>query len=132
MTTAITTLRSTIAAALENPTQWQVSPFVPAAVQANTVYISWDDPMLTPNNNQIAALGALANFKLTMLVPLLDNQGALENLENFIVGIYNKLSASHIVFNVGSVSAPTVAPEDQGQMLLAEMSISTLTTWSES
>ena len=72
----------------------------------------------------------MAHFKLTCIVPLFDNQGNLADIETFMVGVFNKLAASSIVFNIGTLSAPTVLGQDAGQMLAAELSISTLTTWS--
>ena len=65
-----------------------------------------------------------------MIVPLFDNQGNLVDIENFIVAVFNKLATSNLNVKVGSVSAPTVSPNDTGQMLMAEMSISILSSWS--
>lgn len=130
MTTAITTLRTTIATALSNPTQWQVLPFVPAAVQANSVVIQPDDPYMEPTNQQWNAISPMANFIITMIVPLLDNQASLANLESFMVGVFNKLSTSNLTVRMGSISAPKVLGVDSGQMLSADMAIGILTSWS--
>ena len=35
-----------------------------------------------------------ANFKLIMIVPMYDNQGNLINIEDMVVGVFNKLAAS--------------------------------------
>lgn len=130
MTAALTTLRSTIADALSNPSVWQVFSFPPASPLANSIIIQPDDPYVEPTNNQYNTIAPMAHFKLTCIVPLFDNQGNLADIETFMVGVFNKLSASSIVFNIGSLSAPTVLGQDAGQMLAAELSISTLTTWS--
>jgi hypothetical protein len=130
MTAAITTLRSTLATALTNDGVWSVFTFPPASPIANSVIISWDDPMLEPQNNQYNSIAPQANFKITMIVPLFDNQGNLIDIENFIVAMFNKLSTSALNVKVGNVSAPTVSPNDTGQMLMAEMSISILSSWS--
>jgi len=130
MTAAITTLRSTLATALTNDGVWSVFSFPPASPIANSVIINWDDPMLDPQNNQYNSISPQANFKLTMLVPLFDNNGNLIDIENFIVAVFNKLATSNLNVKVGSVSAPTVSPNDTGQMLMAEMSISILSSWS--
>jgi hypothetical protein len=130
MTTAITTLRSTVAAALSNPDQWQVLPFVPAAVQANSVVLQPDDPYIEPTNQQWNAISPMARFIVTMIVPLLDNQAALANLENFMVGVFNKLSTSTLSVQMGSITAPKVLGVDSGQMLSADMAIGILTSWS--
>jgi hypothetical protein len=130
MTYAITTLRSTLATALTNDGVWSVFSFPPASPIANSVIINWDDPMLDPQNNQYNSISPQANFKITMIVPLFDNQGNLVDIENFIVAVFNKLATSDLNIKVGSVSAPTVSPNDTGQMLMAEMSISILSSWS--
>jgi len=130
MTAAITTLRSTLATALTNDGVWSVFSFPPASPIANSVIINWDDPMLDPQNNQYNSISPQANFKITMIVPLFDNQGNLVDIENFIVAVFNKLATSELNIKVGSVSAPTVSPNDTGQMLMAEMSISILSSWS--
>jgi len=130
MTYAITTLRSTLATALTNDGVWSVFSFPPASPIANSVIINWDDPMLDPQNNQYNSISPQANFKLTMIVPLFDNNGNLIDIENFIVAVFNKLASSGLNIKVGSVSAPTVSPNDMGQMLMAEMSISILSSWS--
>ena len=130
MTAAITTLRSTLATALTNDGVWSVFSFPPASPIANSVIINWDDPMIDPQNNQYNSISPQANFRLTMIVPLFDNNGNLIDIENFIVAVFNKLSTSALNIKVGSVSAPSVSPTETGQMLMAEMSISILSSWS--
>jgi len=130
MTAAITTLRSTLATALTNDGVWSVFTFPPASPIANSVIISWDDPMIDPQNNQYNSISPQANFRITMIVPLFDNQGNLVDIENFIVAMFNKLAVSTLNVKVGSVSAPTVSPTETGQMLMAEMSVSILSSWS--
>jgi hypothetical protein len=130
MTAAITTLRSTLATALTNDGVWSVFSFPPASPIANSVIINWDDPMIDPQNNQYNSISPQANFRLTMIVPLFDNNGNLIDIENFIVAVFNKLAASNLNIKVGSVSAPSVSPNETGQMLMAEMSISILSSWS--
>jgi len=130
MTTAITTLRSTLATALSNDGVWQVFSFPPASPIANSVIVSPDDPYIDPQNNQYNSISPQVNFKITMIVPLFDNQGNLADIETLFVGVFNQLSASALNVKVGSISAPTVSPSETGQMLMAEMSISILSTWS--
>ena len=72
----------------------------------------------------------MARFIVTMIVPLLDNQAALANLENFMVGVFNKLSTSTLSVQMGSITAPKVLGVDSGQMLSADMAIGILTSWS--
>lgn len=130
MPAAITTLRSTLATALTNAGVWSVFSYPPASPIANSVIINWDDPMIDPQNNQYNSISPQANFKITMIVPLLDNQGNLADIETFIVAVFNKLAASSLSIKVSSISAPTVSPSETGQMLMSEMSISILSTWS--
>lgn len=130
MTAAITTLRSTLATALTNDGVWSVFSFPPASPIANSVIINWDDPMIDPQNNQYNSISPQANFRLTMIVPLFDNNGNLIDIENFIVAVFNKLANSGLNIKVGSVAAPSVSPTETGQMLMAEMSISILSSWS--
>ncbi len=130
MTTSITTLRATLATALSNDGVWSTFSFPPASPIANSVIISPDDPYIDPQNNQYNSISPQANFKITMIVPLFDNQGNLGDIESLIVAVFNKLSASTLSVIVRSVSAPTTSPNDTGQMLMSELSISILTSWS--
>lgn len=128
---AVTAIRSTVAAALDNPTVWQVFSFPPASPLANSVIITWDDPMLTSNNNTHTTISPTAHMRLTLTTELYDNQAALANIENMTVEVFKKLSgASDLVFNVANISAPTVLGDDAGKMLSVEMSIETLVSWS--
>jgi hypothetical protein len=61
---------------------------------------------------------------------MFDNQGNLNGIEDFIVQAFNKLSSSAIVFNINSVSAPTVLNAASGDLLTADMSITVLSSWS--
>jgi len=130
MVASITTLRSTLATALTNDGVWSVFSFPPASPIANSVIISPDDPYIDPQNNQYNSISPQANFRITMIVPLFDNNGNLIDIENFIVAVFNKLAASGLNVKVQSVSAPTVSPNETGQMLMSELSISILSSWS--
>ena len=127
---SITTLRSTIAAALTDNTKYSVFSFPPATPIANSVIVSPADPYLTPNNNQYSTISPLANFKITILVPLLDNQGNLAGIENDIVRVFQLLAASSISFQVNAVSAPAVLNAPTGDLLTCDIAVSTLTEWS--
>jgi hypothetical protein len=131
MTVAVTTLRSTLATALENAGVWQVFAFPPATPIANSVIVQPDDPYLEPSNNIYSSVAPKANFKIVMIVPMLDNQGNLIGIENMLVGVFNKLAASTTLkISVGNVSAPTVLSGVAGEMLTAELSVSIMTSWS--
>lgn len=131
MTVAVTTLRSTLATALENAGVWQVFAFPPATPLANSVIVQPDDPYLEPSNNIYSSVAPKANFKIVMIVPMLDNQGNLNGIEDMVVGVFNKLAASTTLkISVGNVSAPTVLSGVAGEMLTAELSVSIMTSWS--
>lgn len=130
MTAAITTLRTTLATALVDNSLWQTFAFPPATVLANSVIVSPDDPYIAPNNNQHSTINPTANFKIIITVPLFDNEGNLNGIEEAVVAVFNKLAASTLVYNVGSVSAPSVLNAASGDLLSCEMSISILTSWS--
>lgn len=130
MAVAITTLRSTLAAALENAGVWQVFAFPPVTPIANSVIIQWDDPMLEVSNSKYL-IAPKANFRIVMIVPMLDNSGNLEAIEKMIVGVFNKLSASSLTIDVKNVSAASVLAVEAGQMLSSEISISIMTSWDQ-
>jgi len=130
MTTAITALRAELASALDNPGVWSVFSFPPASPIANSVVIYPDDPYIEPQNNQYNTISPVANFKISIIVPLFDNQGNLGNIETLAVAVMNKLSASSLSIKISNFSAPTTSPSDTGEMLMAELSVSILTYWS--
>jgi hypothetical protein len=125
---SVATLRSDIAAALVNPTVWQVFSYPPATPLANSVVITPDDPYVVPSNNTWN-IDATVNFKLRLIVPLLDNQGNLGNIEGFMLGVLNKLYESDIQFRIGSFSEPSVLPTDAGQMLTSDITITSIQAW---
>jgi hypothetical protein len=129
MTVAVTTLRSTIATALSNPAVWQVFSFPPASPLANSVVVEPDDPYIVPSNNQHITVAPLANFRIKLYLPLLDNQGSLMDMEEFIVGVFTKLAASTLNYNIGSVSGVSV-DTTAGDLLTTEIRVSILTSWS--
>ena len=129
MATALTTLRSTLATALTNTGVWNIFAYPPSVITANSVIIVPADPYITPSNN-VQVIPPLANFRVLMTVPLLDNQGNLNGIEDTIVAVFNLLNTSAIVMNVGTVSAPSVLSAASGDLLTADISVSILTSWS--
>jgi hypothetical protein len=127
---AVTTLRSTLAAALDNPSVWDVYSYPPASPTANSVIISPDDPYLEPQNNDYSTIAPMANFKITCIVPMYDNQGNLQGIEEFMVQVFNKLADADLSLSVKSWSAPTVLGDEVGRMLATDFSFSILTSWS--
>jgi len=134
MTPAITTLRQTLATALTDNTIYQVFAYPPATIQANSVIIVPDDPYITPSNDSWATVGPTANFKLIITVPLFDNQGNLQGIEEAVVTMFNALFTATendtIAYNVGEISQPQVLNAASGDLLTCEMAISLVTSWS--
>ena len=91
---SVATLRSDIAAALSNPSVWQVFSYPPASPLANSIVISPDDPYIVPSNNNFN-VDAEVNFRMTMIVPLFDNQGNLINIEDFMTAAFLKLAQAN-------------------------------------
>jgi hypothetical protein len=127
---AISTLRASIAAALVDNSLYQVFSYPPATPIANSIIVTPADPYIEPTNNDRTSVAPMANFRLTILTPMLDNEGNLLGIENDIVRVFQLLDASSIVFNVGSVSAPSVLSIASGDLLTCDIAISTLTEWS--
>jgi hypothetical protein len=131
---AVSTLRQTLATALTANTTYQVFAYPPATIQANSVIIVPDDPYLEPSNDSWASVGPTANFKLIITVPLFDNQGNLQGIEEAVVTMFNALfaatEADTIAYNVGTVSQPQVLNAASGDLLSCEMAISLVTSWS--
>ena len=130
MTVATTSLRTTLAEALQDDSKYQVFAFPPATVLANSVIVSPDDPYLTPNNNGQITISPMANFKVIITVPLFDNEGNLNGIEDAACSVFAKLSASSLTYNVSAISAPSVLNAASGDLLSCEMSVSILTSWS--
>ena len=130
MTAAISTLRSTLAAALVDNSLYSVFSFPPATPIVNSVVISPASDYIVPSNNSQTSIAPLANFKILITTPAFDNQGNLLGMENFIVAVVTKLSASTLVYNISSVSAPAITNAASGDLLTSEITVSILTSWS--
>jgi len=128
---AITTLRTTIANAIVDNTKYSTFAFPPASPVANSVVVAPSNgDYIVPTNNQYGSVAPLANFEIRMYIPLLDNQGNLAGIEDTMVAVFQKLAASSIKFNVGSVTNVGTIDTESGTLLTATINISTLTEWS--
>jgi hypothetical protein len=130
MPAAITTLRSTLATDLVNAGVWSTFSFPPATLLANSVVVTPSDPYLTPSNNDYITIAPLANFKILMTTPAFDNQGNLAGMENFILAVVTKLAASSLTLNISTISAPAIVNAASGDLLVSEITVSILTSWS--
>ena len=130
MPAAITTLRGTLATDLANAGVWSTFAYPPATLLANAVVITPSDPYLVPSNNTQTSISPLANFKLLITKPAFDNQGNLNGMEDYIVAVVAKLAASTLTSNISSVSAPAIVNAASGDLLVSEITVSILTSWS--
>ena len=130
MPAAITTLRSTLATDLTNAGVWSVFAFPPATLLANSVVVTPADPYIVPSNNDITSIAPLANFKILITKPALDNQGNLAGMEDYILAVVTKLAASSLVINISAISAPSIIAAASGDLLVSEITVNTLTSWS--
>jgi hypothetical protein len=129
MTTPITTLRTTLATALVDNTKYQVFAFPPSVVLANSVIVSPAEEYITPSNNQHITISPMANFRVIITTMLYDNEGNLNGIEDFVCGVFKKLSQSTLTYNVSAISAPSILNAASGDLLSCEMSVSILTSW---
>jgi hypothetical protein len=127
---AISTLRAGIAAALVDNTKYSVFSFPPSTPIANSVILSPSDPYISPSNGWHATISPMANFTISVMVPLLDNEGNLNGIEDNVVAVFNKLATSSYTYNVTEVSAPAVLNAVSGDLLTCNINISVLTSWS--
>ena len=129
MPAPITTLRASLATALANINVWNTYSFPPATITANSVIVAPADNYITPSNNTNVAISPIANLRIILTCPMLDNQGNLAGIETMACAVFKKLTTSNIVMNVGSMSAPTVLSVQSGDLLTASFDISILTSW---
>jgi hypothetical protein len=127
---AITTLRGTLATALANAGVWSTFSFPPATLLANAVVITPSDPYIVPSNNTQITVSPLANFKILITKPALDNQGNLAGVEDYLVAVVTKLAAAPLTLNISSISAPSIVSANSGDLLVSEITVSILTSWS--
>jgi hypothetical protein len=130
MPVPITTLRTTLATALVDNTKYQVFAFPPSVVLANSVIVSPAEEYIVPTNNQHIGISPMANFRLIITTALFDNEGNLNGIEDFVCGVFKKLSQSSLTYNVSAISAPSILNAASGDLLSCEMSVSILTSWS--
>ena len=130
MPAPITTLRASLAAALANASVWNTYSFPPPTITANSVIVAPSENYIVPSNNTNAGIAPLANLKVIMTVPMLDNAGNLQGIETLAVAVFNKLAASNIVMNIAAMSAPSLLEVQSGTLLTASFDIQILTSWS--
>jgi hypothetical protein len=130
MPAAITTLRSTIAAALANAGIWSVYKYPPRTITANAVIIDPGDPYISPSNNRAIGISPMARFTIILTKPLLDNEGNLNEIETMAVAVFTKLSDAALGLNIEAATRPSSLTAESGDLLTMSFNISTLTSWS--
>lgn len=120
------TIRQTVAQMVSDTT-WATYSYPPPTPQANSVVVSWDDPAVVSTNNK-KSLQCMARFKISIFVPLVDNQGNLDRIEDMANKVRMKLNDD--TMNIGDMSAPSVIQLANADLLTCEFSVETLTTWS--
>ena len=127
---AISTLRAGLASALTDNSLYSVFAFPPATPIPNSVIVAPADPYISPSNNSRNTIAPMANFTISIMLPLLDNEGNLIGIEDDIVRVFNLLAASSYTYNVTEVSAPAVLNAVSGDLLTCNINVSILTSWS--
>ena len=127
---AISTLRAGLASALTDNSLYSVFAFPPATPIANSVIIAPSDPYISPSNGWHSTISPMANFTISIMEPLLDNEGNLNGIETDVVRVFNLLAASSYTYNVTDVSAPAVLNAASGDLLTCNINVSILTNWS--
>jgi hypothetical protein len=122
------TFRTSVATAVADATKFQTFSFPPNAPIPNSCIVGWDDPMIELINNQTNA-NCYANLKLTFTVPALDNQGNLAGIETIIQSVISKLKTNLVGVTIRSVSAPQIFSFASGDLMSADVSLQTLTTF---
>lgn len=123
------TLRQSVASAVAYAGQYATFSFPPNAPIANSVIVGWDDPAVEITNNQ-TSLAPRANLRLTFTVPAMDNQSGLQNLENIIQNAVTRLKTNLPDVTIRTVSAPQLFSLPSGDLMSADVTIQTMTSWS--
>ena len=121
------TVRAAVAAQLTNDTEWSTFAYPPAVPQPLSVVLEPDDPYIVSTNGK-SSLHAMIRLRARMYVPLLDNQGNLEQLERLATLV--RLAIIDATQNVGDLSQPQALVLDTGDLLTAYFPFETLAEWS--
>lgn len=120
------TVRAAIAAQLRNDTEWSVFAFPPPVPQPLSVVLEPDDPYIVSTNGK-SSLYAMLRLRARIYVPLMDNEGNLEQLERLATLV--RLAIVDATQNVGALSQPQALDTDTGALLTAYFPFETLAEW---
>lgn len=123
----LSTVRSTLATALEDAgIDYSTSAFPPPVVIPPTVVIVPGSPWLQPQTiGRPAAPQVLVTFRLTCCVANLDNQAALNQLEDLMFAVMTNLPKGWEVSDAGPPSLEQVGPSE---LLVSDLQVTTLAT----
>ena len=95
-------VRTALATALTDDTQWQTFAYPPDSPSANSVIILPGQPWVEPLT--VGKKSVRVNYTIKVCVNTADNQGELTKLENFIESLIDQMPAWA---TLKSVTAPT-------------------------
>lgn len=122
-------VRAAVAAQLSNDSEWSTYAFPPPIPQPLSVVLEPDDPYIVSTNGK-SSLHAMIRLRARIYVPLMDNQGNLEQLERLASMV--RLAIIDATQNVGDLSQPQAIALDTGDLLTAYFPFETLAEWSTS
>lgn len=122
-------VRAVIAAQLRNDAEWTTYAYPPPVPQPLSVVLEPDDPYVVSTGGKSSVLATI-RLRARMYVPLLDNQGNLEQLERLATLV--RLAIVDGTQNVGDLSQPQAVSLDSGDLLTAYFPFETLAEWSVS
>lgn len=103
--------------------QATVYTYPPAIVTPPAIVLVYDEPALEP-----VAIGSVsrlrARYKLSVAVVGLDNEAALEQLEELCVGIYSALPQG---ITLGAFTKPYMTTIGPSELLVSDLSIAVIT-----
>jgi hypothetical protein len=118
--TGLADIRDTLAYALEEyASTYMVSPYPPPVVIPPAIIIVPDAPYLEP-----ATIGPRTQlrvrYRLTCCVAMLDDQAALQNLEELLLNVFAAVPPG---WQVGVASAPSVETVGPSDLLTADVAV---------
>jgi len=118
--------RATLAHTLTQDSTYSTFDFPPPVPQPMSVVLEPDDPYIVSTNNRVT-LSAKMRLRLRLYVPLLDNAGNLDQLEELAARV--RRLALENTHTFGDLSAPSAFESDTGTMLTAYFPVELLTEW---
>lgn len=99
-----------------------VYDYVPPMVAGPSIFVFPNDPYVEFRTPGLARV--LLNLRLTALVPYIDGQAALENLETLMIDILSVIPSG---WQIGPMSAPSITAVGPSNCLVSEMTVTVAT-----